>query len=469
MTLHYTLFAQAPDDALSSGVNASVDLQDNYYGLFAQDNAGIVSAVASIQVIYVLNHYALFGEYLGDVSLPLVDSCIVSPMQVPRNLRIIEQYTTHRTIKLEWDNLTGIDKYGVYIKNLETGQAWHFDTIHNTYIAINLQPNQIYEFKVAAYIGNGFYSELSQSVVAATLSAFFGEIVANATTTTIDLSWEAVTGASYYKIFFGVPGSSTTTNYSLFAMTSTGGLSSSVSIAELDLAAVIVDVTTFSLAGLLPDQQFYFYLIAYDDQDIPLTAASTYVATLAEQPDAPDVFAYIIKEITATSITIAWTMAARAHYCRIHLNNNPEAYADFIYNSEFKITSLRPDTIYTITIVAVNTGGENAAPPFAVRTAKVSTNLLAPDAPRLIYPNCSQITTASKPSLYWQIPDNNTNVAYEFIAEIANNTDFIAPLVANSGHSKTGFSFTTTVSPIQQDNQPSVSYTTQSELTKPPK
>ena len=127
MRLHYTLFAQNPSGDLSDGLEATVNAQEANYGLFSIDNSGQVSDAVSIKIIYVLNNYTLYGNYLGEFSTPLSDSCIVAPMQVPRNLRVVEQYTTHKTIKLKWDAIEGIERYAIYVRDLETSEAWNLN------------------------------------------------------------------------------------------------------------------------------------------------------------------------------------------------------------------------------------------------------------------------------------------------------------------------------------------------------
>lgn len=448
MKINYTIFAQAPDGDYSVGTNAEALLAGSNYSLFAIDNSGLVSDEISLSVVYVLNNYSLSNWSGNEYSDLVVSKCIVQPMQVPRNVRIIEAYTTHRSMKIEWDPVDNATVYGVYIKDLETGDNWKCDTDKAHYIAAHLRPNNSYEIRVATYIAHGFYSEMSIPVVGHTLLAYFGNIDISATMDSIFLDWEPVLGASYYKIYYGLPGTEIDYSYSLFGYDTTGQASEPVSISHFDVVGILTSSTEFTATGLESGIQYLFYLVAIDDLDRPMTAADVLVRTIALAPDAPDPFTYIIKEITAHSVTIAWSAAARADFYRIHLNNNPEPYIDYIYATEAKIGGLLADTIYTITIVSVNNGGIGAAPPFPVRTAR-GERAFAPRAPRLIYPNCDLTTAGSTPSFYWQVPGGRVGVrsaeeSYDFVLEVADDKDFTQNIRRiNSAHSKAGFSYQT--------------------------
>jgi len=472
MRLHYTLFAQSPSGNLSGGTAATVNAQEANYSLFSLDNSGQISDTTSIKILYVLNNYTLYSSHLGEFSVPLSDSCIVSPMQVPRNLRIVERYTTHKTIKLEWDAIEGIHRYAIYVRNLETSEAWKFESIESSYIALNLRPNNLYEFKVAAHIQYDFFSETSLPVVASTLASYFGNINVSATTTSIQLDWANVAGTAYYIVYPGIPGISINQNYSLFAYDSSGQSSLPLSAQITDLNGIVTTDPSYLAENLQNDSQHLFYIVAYDLSDMPLTAAYVFASTLAIAPAFADTFSYTIENITTKSIEVSWDFAIRAHFYRIHLNNNPMPYLNFIYQPKALIKGLSPDTIYTIKIIAVNSGGESSAPIFSARTAIGSSENEPLLPPRLLYPNCSQITTDFVPSLYWQ-PLQSSNTAFinssegeEFAVSISTNQDFTNFETFNSAHSKTGFSYEQPVVDTK-DNKSALSFKTQTRLTKP--
>ena len=452
MKIYYTLFAESPSGELSEGVNQSIVQSGAYYSLYAFDNSGLISDEIVLRVVYVLKNYTLYNEHNDEFSFPVSDKCIVRPMQVPRNLRILREFTTHDSMKITWDNVEGMVKYGVYVKNLETGVSWKTDVDENNYILTNLRPDNSYEIRVASHIQYDFYSELSEAVIGTTLPGYFGEVDVNVTIDSINLSWENVPGAEYYRVYYGMPGDLLETNYSIFAVNAQGQPSDPVGL-ELNLSRAFdilassadeFNRISFTATELDVDTQYLFYLVAVNDGNEPITATSVYATTLAIAPAAPDPFTYIIKEITAHSITIAWSPAARARYYRIHLNNNPEPQINHIFYPEVKINKLLADTIYTITIVSVNSGGETAARPFAVRTAK-GEGILSPGAPRPIYPNCDQITAGLDPSFYWRTPNTRSNIPprnIEFAVEIASNRDFVRPQWNfSSADNKTGFSY----------------------------
>jgi len=453
MRIYYTLFAESPDGNFSDGVSQVVNHGGAYYSLYAFDNSGLISDEIALKVVYVLKKYALYNVHADDYSLPATDQCIVSPMQVPRNLRIIQEFTTHNSLKITWDIIQGTTKYAIYVKNLETGDSWVTETDRNSYILVNLKADTSYEIQVASHIQYDFYSELSESVIGTTLLAYFGEVTVDATSDSIQLSWLNVPGAERYRVYYGIPGDLLEMRYSIFGVNDEGEHSDPASL-ELYASRMVeilaseaneFNVISFLSSDLVPDTQYLFYLVAIDEDGRSITAKDVYAYTLAIMPATPDIFSYIIKEITAHSITIAWSPAARAKHYRIHLNNNPEPYINYIFYPEIKITNLLADTIYTITIVAVNSGGEAAAKPFAVRTAK-GDSAFAPSAPRLIYLNCDQITAGFDPSLYWQAPSTKFNIPArdcDFVVEVTNNEDFVRPLWQfNSAYDKTGFSYT---------------------------
>lgn len=446
MKIYYTLFAENPQQELSTGVSQSIDQNGAYYSLYAFDNSGLVSDEITVKVVYVLKNYALYGAYGNDYSLPVTDKCIVRPIQVPRNLQIANEFTTHNTLKITWEPVEGVTKYGVYVKNLETGVAWKIDVDQNSHILANLKPDNSYEIQVASHVQYDFYSELSAPVIGTTLLSYFSAVSVEPTINSIRLSWQSVPGAAHYRVYYGVPGEFIGASYSVFAIDTAGQVSEPASLEWHESRAWDIfansetGIATFTAIDLSADTQYLFYLVAYDVSNKTLTAQSVYASTLAIAPAMPDIFSYVIKEITAHSVTLAWNTAARAKFYRIHLNNNPEPHIDYIFYPEIKVTGLLADTIYTITVVSVNSGGEVSANPFAIRTAK-GQNAIRPSAPRLIYPNCSQITDSADPSLYWQSTSALTQNS-EFIVAVANSQDFSRPLWQfNSERNKAGFSF----------------------------
>lgn len=452
MKINYTVFAERLP---ATNANGEAAQNHSYYSLYAVDDSGLISDEIGLQVVYVLNNYTLYGvcedEYFPEeYSFPVTAKCIVSPMQVPRNLRIVEEFTTHNTLKISWDKIANITKYGVYVKNLETGKTWKTDVDKNSYILTNLKPDHTYEIQVASHIQYNFYSELSTSVIGTTLNNYFENINVKTTLSSVQLSWKNIQNAEYYKIYYGVPGDLVELNYSLFgiyedeaSLPASLAFTGSREVTILASSANAINEVTFLSSDLETDTQYLFYIVALDGSGKAITSQDVYATTLALMPAAPDIFSYIIKEITAHSVTIAWSPAARARHYRIHLNNNPEPKIDYIFYPEIKITGLNADTIYTITIVSVNSGGEAAATPFAVRTARGG-NTIQPTAPRLIYPNCNQITADFSPSLYWQLPNTQLNIPprqCDFLVELSNNQDILRPLKFNSKINKAGFSF----------------------------
>ena len=258
-------------------------------------------------------------------------------------------------------------------------------------------------------------------------------------------------------------------NYSLFAYDLLGNVSAPLSA---HVRCCKGTRTCYLAKNLQDDTQYLFYIVAYNSSDMPITATYVFASTLALAPAFSDAFFYTIERITTTSIEVSWEFAVRAHHYRIHINNNPEPHLDFIYQPRAVIKGLSPDTIYTIKIVAVNSGGEAHAPMFSARTARggsISSSLIPP---RLIYPNCSQITTDFTPSLYWQpLPPNSTSFVandaeHEFSVGISTNQDFTVSESFNSAHSKTGFSYNSPVVDTK-DNKTTLNFRTQIPLTKP--
>ena len=420
-TINYSLLAESMDGHVSAPpVSCSLDINIGHYALFSYDRSGQISGRVNVRIAYVVNHYVIFSEDSSDnISDSDYARCIVKPIPFPTNVRIPAQFITATTFKVEWNPVAGINLYRVYIRNLSTDDFYFFDADTPEYIAINLRPDTTYEVYVASHIGNNVFSAHTSTVIAKTVT-YTINIHVIPTKTTLRLFWQDVAGAALYTIYHGIPGASGTTE-----------------IAQETVAGIDGHL----VENLQSARQYTFSIIAANANGDSIASGMVTTKTLANIPLAPNRLGFVVENVTPYSFDIRWEPIMDAEFYALYLNYSEHPYTPFIYDVRTHVGNLRPDTIYAVSIAAINNAGNTESQPVVVRTL-VAVFAETPRPPRLIFPNPDHTTADPTPTLYWEVPRGREGDRYEFLVEIAEDKDFTKNVrKINSSVNKQGFSY----------------------------
>ena len=144
------------------------------------------------------------AAYTTDKALTLYAVWKANTVGVPANAKAVSSSAT--SIKVSWNAVTGASGYEVYRATSENGTYSRLGTVTTTSRECgSLTVGKKYFFKVRAYIeinGKKTYSQFS-SIVNATpkLSAPASVKATASSTTSIKVSWNAVSGATGYEVF----------------------------------------------------------------------------------------------------------------------------------------------------------------------------------------------------------------------------------------------------------------------------
>jgi fibronectin type 3 domain-containing protein len=221
-------------------------------------------------------------------------------------------------IKITWTPVSGSTYYVVFRSN---DDAWtnyvivEAYTSYTTYTNTGLSANTTYYYKVAAREGiysNNSYGHLSTSVHATTLSGSLSTVSVTAlSTSSIRVSWTAVTSATGYKVYRSASYSG---EYSVVS------------------GASAVSGTSYDDTGLATNTTYY-YKVSAIYADASESALSDYSSARTRVPAPTNVAATASGRI----ITLTWTPVVGATeyfiYCSLTGADGTFAYAGFTYSA----------------------------------------------------------------------------------------------------------------------------------------
>lgn len=125
-----------------------------------------------------------------------------STFTAPGSLRAVSAPTAS-VISFQWNSVTGASGYRIFRTDL--GNEPIGDSADTKFEARGLQPNTTYKFQVAARTASGSIGPKSgvytAKTAAVTLKAPTGVKISATTKTTATVKWNAVPGATYYRIY----------------------------------------------------------------------------------------------------------------------------------------------------------------------------------------------------------------------------------------------------------------------------
>ena len=255
----------------------------------------------------------------------LVTTRVGTP-SVPYN---IETETSKTQIRITWDEVTGATGYDIELDGLIA------DAGNNTsYTHRNLIPETEHTYRVRAKV-SGIGGDWSPMVTASTLLDVFGtpaNFKADATDTTVALTWDEVTGATGYDV-------------------------------EADEALLDNGTdTTCIIGGLDPDTSHMYRIRARSDE-----APSDWTGYINITTFGMPTPSGISGSSTEDSITVSWNPVPGAESYDLQLDGN---YFDETGDTNYTLNDLEPNKQYKISVRAKNADSFSAwSKPYAIATS----------------------------------------------------------------------------------------------------
>lgn len=257
------------------------------------------------------------------------------------------------TIDLTWSTVANARKYYVF-QSQGGGPSTYITTVLDpgtSYTAINLTPSTTYSFEMQTADLDGTESALSAPVTASTLAAdAFSptNVVATATSaTTIDVTWNAVSGAFKY-----------------YVLVSQGGGAFSY------LTTVLAPGASYTAFGLTPSTTYSFEIVTSmtDGTESPPSAqasATTPGPTVASPPTNVTAFAF-----SDSRISVQWDAAPNAAKYFVYRSDagGPFSFVASVVSPTTTSLSanLSPDTSYCFQVTTVLADDTESAPSASV-------------------------------------------------------------------------------------------------------
>jgi len=221
--------------------------------------AGTVKVTATIA-----NGKAVGTPFTQDFSIAVTTAAASKP-DIPKNISATPASSS--SIIVSWSSVTGATGYYVYRSSSSSGTYYYEGNVTtNSYTDTGLSANATYYYKVSAYNSTG-ESAQSSSVSAKTSISIpatpTGLSASAASSSSITVSWSAVTGATGYKIYR--------------------------SSSSYDTYSSVGDVTTtsFTDTGLSANTTYYYKVSAYDSGGESTQSSSVSAKTDKPIPTTP--------------------------------------------------------------------------------------------------------------------------------------------------------------------------------------
>jgi fibronectin type 3 domain-containing protein len=278
----------------------------------------------------------------GALSNSATASTPEDPLPAPQGLSAAA--LSSASIGLSWDPVEGAASYKVYRSGSGDGNYAALDTSSTTsYTNSSLAPSTAYYYKVSAIASGGAEGALSLFAMAATPAepppAPQNLSASALSSSSIAITWTAVTGAVSYKIYR--------------SGTATG------TFAEIGNSAA----ASYTNTGLAVSTAYYYKVSAVDSAGTEgaLSAAAS-ATTPAPPPETP--LGVTAVASAPGNITITWQSAAGAAYYRIYRADSdagPFTGIDSSAATGYTDIGLNPSTVYYYKISALNDDGVESA------------------------------------------------------------------------------------------------------------
>jgi len=333
---------------------------------------------------------------------------------IPANLR--STASTYNSITIAWSTVTGAASYNIYFAASAEGSKTFVVTRSGTtsYTHTSLSADTTYYYFVTAVnsTGEGAYTEaLTVKTLIAPLSAP-GNVTATAlSTSSIQVTWDAVAGAANYKVYR--------------AISSTG-------------AKTLLDTvtTTSYTSGGLTERTYWYFVTALNANNVESALSSS--ASMIPKPSAPVISGY---SSGSNSITLRWDYKNGYSY-KIYFATSltgAKTLAGTSTSDSYTHSGLQSNTTYYYWLIAVNVGGESEYS----SSKSAATTPAPPAAPTNLRQTASTSTTVT---LAWNAVSGATRY------------DILLPLNGSTGASYLSLGSVTTTSITITNLSPNTTY-----------
>ena len=256
------------------------------------------------------------------------------------------------SISVSWNLVSGATSYKVYYgtSNSSIAILASSTVTGNSYTHTGLQANTTYYYRVIAANGAGD-SGYSLSVFATTLiNAPTGVTAVAQTSSSITVSWNPVSGALNYKVYYAT-GSST--GNKILANTVTG--------------------TSYTHTGLQANIVYYYFIVA-----VHSSAGDSDYSSYASGVVFPGTPTGVLASVQSTSsIRVTWNAVSGAvsykvYYATGSSSGTKISASSSVIGTSYSHTGLQANTTYYYFIVAVNSAGDSDYSSFASATTKLA-------------------------------------------------------------------------------------------------
>ena len=288
-------------------------LADGTYKVYAIDAAGNISSASSNSVTVATTY-----------NLPAPNNFSASG--------------TSNTVTLSWNSVSGALSYTLYWNNvsgIDSSDNAITPISTDNYTQSNLDNGSTYYYKVAAVNSLGDVGSLSSEVSASTPLPAPDNFTASGTSNSVTLTWNAVSGASTYTLYWD----------------NASGIDSS------DTAITSITTDNYTHSGL-ENGTTYYYKVAAVDSTGTMGTLSSEVNASTPLP-APDNFS---ASGTSNTVTLSWNSVSGATSYTLYWDNvsgidNSDTPITSITNDNYTHSSLDNGSIYYYKVAAVNSSG----------------------------------------------------------------------------------------------------------------
>ena len=334
---------------------------------------------------------------------------------------------TSNSLDLTWNPVVGASSYQIDL--YWNGEWSYFTKTSGTSIPVTgLMPNTSYQFRIFAYNGNQYSNSTKLTVTtpsagstSAKPSAVTGFTGSAASTNSISLSWNKVTGADSYQIDVYKNGKWT-------YLTKTSG-------------------TSFTATGLSAGTSYQFRIFAYNGSQYSSSAkvtVSTKSASTSTKPSAVTVFKD--SSTSTNSITLTWNKVSNADSYQIDIYKNGKwMYLTKTSGTSYTATGLSAGTSYQFRIFAFN-GSQYSSSTKLTASTKSSTSTAKPSA---VTGFKTSSTSANSITLTWNKVSNADsyqidvykNGTWTYLTKTAGTSYTVTNLAAGTSHQFRIFAF----------------------------
>lgn len=310
----------------------------NGYNVYSNSNystGGLTQTISGLSAGASYTCYVRSANPSGEsISSPTIT--VYTALYTPSGLSVSNPQTTELT--LSWNTVANATSYDIYVNGSFSKNAGNTNLTTIT----GLTPNTSYLLAVQAKNTNtasAISSAVSGTTLEIPLATPTGLAVSNPQTTELTLTWNKVTGATYYDLYVnGVPRN-------------------------------VGDNSATTVINLTPGGMYTFTIQARTSTNSSPQSSPVIGYTLLTQPNQPTA-----SNIQPKQITLTWNTISLATGYNVYTAGNPTPL--YTTNTTATITGLTPGQSYTFTVVAINPNTTSIASPALIVATTAPTALL---------------------------------------------------------------------------------------------